>query len=85
MDSTKILVLNRGELAEYDKPVALLDNPNGIFSSMVEATGPEQSVYLRKIANGEVGVIQSLKEVHENSFEDYEESAKEVIESLRKH
>jgi len=85
MDSTKILVLNRGELAEYDKPMKLLENSSGIFSSMVEATGPEQSVYLRKIAAGEVNVIQSLKLVHENSFEDYEESAKEVIESLRNH
>lgn len=47
MDSTKILVLNRGELAEYGKPSDLLNNTAGIFTSMVEATGPDQSTYLR--------------------------------------
>jgi ATP-binding cassette subfamily C (CFTR/MRP) protein 1 len=83
MDSTKILVLNRGELAEYGKPMELLENTTGIFSSMVEATGPEQSTFLKKIASGEIGVVQSLKDVHESSFEDYEESAKEIIEGLK--
>jgi len=83
MDSTKVMVLNRGELAEYGKPVELLENSKGIFTSMVEATGPEQSSFLKKIAAGEIGVIQSLKDVHESSFEDYEESAKEIIEGLK--
>ncbi len=73
MDSTKILVLNRGELAEYGKPSELLNNTGGIFTSMVEATGPDQSSYLKRIANGEIGVIQSLKEVQSSSFE-YEQS-----------
>jgi ABC-type multidrug transport system ATPase subunit len=83
MDSTKILVLNRGELAEYGKPIELLENQSGIFTSMVDATGAEQSTFLKKIASGEIGVIQSLKSIHESSFEDYENSAKEVIEGLK--
>jgi ABC-type proline/glycine betaine transport system ATPase subunit len=85
MDSTKILVLNRGELAEYGKPVKLLENPSGIFSSMVEATGPEQSAFLKKLAAGEVDVVRSLQEAHhEPSSEDNEEeSMKEIIDVLK--
>lgn len=78
MDSTKILVLNRGELGEYGKPSDLLNNSSGIFASMVEATGADQSAYLKKIANGEVGFIQSLKDIQSSSFE-YEQSSSESI------
>jgi ABC-type sugar transport system ATPase subunit len=62
MDSTKVLVLNRGELAEYDKPATLLER-DGIFSSMVAATGAEQSEHLKRIARGEIGVVQSLQSI----------------------
>jgi ABC-type multidrug transport system fused ATPase/permease subunit len=34
MDSDKILVLDRGELAEADSPQALLSKSNGIFANM---------------------------------------------------
>ncbi len=87
MDSTKIMVLNRGELAEYDKPAALLERPETIFSSMVEATGPEQSAHLRRIANGEIGVVQSLqslKEVSERDKSANEDSiSEEVVRALK--
>jgi hypothetical protein len=73
MDSTRILVLNRGELAEYDAPAALLE-ANGIFASMVEATGPEQAEHLKQIARGKIGVIQSLESIKE---EEKEECGKE--------
>ncbi len=90
MDSTKIMVLNRGELAEYDKPAALLERPDTIFSSMVEATGPEQSAHLHRIANGEIGVIQSLQSLKASgdksgakSGTGEESISEEVIKALR--
>jgi ABC-type proline/glycine betaine transport system ATPase subunit len=88
MDSTKIMVLNRGELAEYDKPAALLERPETIFSSMVEATGPEQSAHLRRIANGEIGVVQSLQSLKEELSErdksaNEDSISEEVVRALK--
>ncbi|KAI7830395.1 P-loop containing nucleoside triphosphate hydrolase protein [Gamsiella multidivaricata] len=37
MDSDRILVLERGKVAEYDKPATLLANPNSIFYSLVNS------------------------------------------------
>ncbi len=68
MDSTKVMVLNRGQLAEYDKPISLLGNNRTIFYSMVQATGPEQAAHLQRIANGEIGVVQSLQSLKELSI-----------------
>ncbi|KAF9973812.1 hypothetical protein BGZ73_002947 [Actinomortierella ambigua] len=42
MDSDRILVLDRGYVAEYDKPSALLANPNSIFSSLAKSHSGEQ-------------------------------------------
>jgi ABC-type multidrug transport system fused ATPase/permease subunit len=60
MDYDKVLVLDKGKLAEFDTPKNLLANPDGIFTSMVEATGPGSAEHLRKIANGELTVADSL-------------------------
>jgi ABC-type multidrug transport system fused ATPase/permease subunit len=61
MDYDRVLVLDKGALAEYDSPKNLLANPNGIFTSMVDATGPGSAEHLRKIANGEISVIDDLE------------------------
>jgi len=78
MDSTKVMVLNAGEISEFDKPVKLLENPEGVFSSMVTATGPTVSVYLKQIARGELDVIKSIDVVKKSA----EETAKPVIETV---
>jgi len=39
MDLDKVLVMDKGEVIEYDTPISLLNNPTGIFSKMVNATG----------------------------------------------
>lgn len=35
MDSDRVLVMDNGQLAEFDSPSELLKNPNGIFTSLV--------------------------------------------------
>lgn len=37
MDSDRILVMNRGQVGEFDTPSALLKNPNSLFSMLVAA------------------------------------------------
>ena len=54
IDSDRILVLDRGRKLEYDTPQNLLANPGGVFTSMVEETGPENAAFLRKVARGEM-------------------------------
>ena len=50
MDSSKILVLDAGEIKEFDTPARLLQNDTSLFSSMVDTYGEEQSKNLRRIA-----------------------------------
>ena len=42
-------VLSSGKVIEYDTPYNLLQTHNSVFSSMVERTGPIESVRLKKI------------------------------------
>jgi ABC-type multidrug transport system ATPase subunit len=60
MDSDRVMVLDKGELVEFDTPKNLLDNSNSIFSSMVAATGPATEAYLRQVAYGERSVLETL-------------------------
>jgi ATP-binding cassette, subfamily C (CFTR/MRP), member 4 len=43
MDCDKILVMNFGRVAEYDTPLNLVDLKDGIFRSMINATGNSES------------------------------------------
>lgn len=53
MDYDLVLVMNAGQAVEFASPKELLDNPDGIFSELVDATGSESSTFLREMANGE--------------------------------
>ncbi|XP_025833020.1 probable multidrug resistance-associated protein lethal(2)03659 [Agrilus planipennis] len=57
MDSDKVLVLDAGEIKEFDSPYNLLQNSNGFFYSLVQNTGSSMMENLMKIA----------REAHEKS------------------
>ena len=43
LDSTRVLVLDKGRLAEFDSPENLLKIPNGLFSGLVQASKRDPS------------------------------------------
>ena len=53
MDSDRILVIDAGEVREYDRPENLLQDSASLFSSMVDAYGEEQSKILRRMVKSE--------------------------------
>jgi ABC-type multidrug transport system ATPase subunit len=62
VDANKIVVLDKGEIVEFDSPKELLKNKDGVFRSMVEATGSKSAAYLKKIARGKVDLVKDLEE-----------------------
>lgn len=50
MDSDRILVMDAGQAHEFDYPHLLLLNSRGILRNMVDATGPQESDTLKKVA-----------------------------------
>eukprot|EP01118_Nematostelium_gracile_P016057 TRINITY_DN656_c0_g1_i1.p1 TRINITY_DN656_c0_g1~~TRINITY_DN656_c0_g1_i1.p1 ORF type:complete len:1510 (-),score=442.59 TRINITY_DN656_c0_g1_i1:26-4555(-) len=66
MDSTKVMVLDKGRISEFDRPAKLLEQP-GIFSGMVDANGPDVSAFLRKIAKGEIDVLEANQALNEST------------------
>ena len=49
MDSDRILLMDAGEVREYDTPYRLLQNRSSLLSAMVDAYGVEQSKNLRNL------------------------------------
>ncbi|KAL8033751.1 hypothetical protein ABFX02_13G178300 [Erythranthe guttata] len=47
IDSDQILVLDSGQVLEYDTPEGLLERDESAFSKMVQSTGPANAEYLR--------------------------------------
>ncbi|KNC52272.1 uncharacterized protein AMSG_01099 [Thecamonas trahens ATCC 50062] len=60
VDSDRVMVLDDGELVEFDTPAALLDNPSGFFTSLVEATGDASAAQLRALAEARVSYTELL-------------------------
>jgi len=50
IDFDRIIVMDKGQIAEFDTPANLLRNPDGIFTSLVNKTGVETSERLKKAA-----------------------------------
>lgn len=50
IESDRVLVMDAGRVAEFDEPVKLLQNKDGIFTSLVEQTGPSAAQKLSESA-----------------------------------
>ena len=50
MDSDRIMVLEQGELKEYDTPQALLQNSSGLLYALVAQTGAQEHQRLTALA-----------------------------------
>ncbi|CAK9794749.1 ATP-binding cassette sub-family C member 4 [Anthophora plagiata] len=50
MDSNKVLVMDHGQVIEFDHPFVLLQNEKGHFTAMVKETGKQMFEQLKKIA-----------------------------------
>ncbi|KAF5283711.1 hypothetical protein FQR65_LT13746 [Abscondita terminalis] len=50
MDSDRVMVMDAGRIVEFDHPHLLLQNRNGVFSSLVQQTGSAMSDTLKTIA-----------------------------------
>ncbi|KAL3678840.1 hypothetical protein R1sor_021796 [Riccia sorocarpa] len=51
IDASRVLVLSHGKLVEYDTPAALLERPDGSFSSLIQDTGEANAAHLIRLAN----------------------------------
>merc|ERR1712146_80972 len=49
MDSTKVMLFDKGKLKEMDEPAALLDDSDSLFSALVNDTG-SAAEHLRTLA-----------------------------------
>ncbi|XP_022898991.1 ABC transporter C family member 2-like isoform X2 [Olea europaea var. sylvestris] len=59
IDSDQILVLDAGQVVEYDTPEKLLQKEGGAFYKMVQSTGTANAQYLRSLV---------LRNIEENKF-----------------
>lgn len=50
MDSDRVLVMDTGNMVEFDHPHILLNNPEGHLYKMVQETGREMALKLHKTA-----------------------------------
>lgn len=51
IDSDRVLVLDAGQLIQYDTPYNLLHEQNGIFYHLVQQTGPQMAAKLTALAS----------------------------------
>eukprot|EP01122_Echinamoeba_exundans_P001098 TRINITY_DN1103_c0_g2_i1.p1 TRINITY_DN1103_c0_g2~~TRINITY_DN1103_c0_g2_i1.p1 ORF type:complete len:1401 (+),score=489.68 TRINITY_DN1103_c0_g2_i1:230-4432(+) len=85
MDYDRIMVLDKGKLVEFDTPKNLLDDKTTIFYSMVEATGEASAEHLRRIARGELSVVETLTPSTERKKKDSSDTKKPKSSSSSKN
>ncbi|KAI8850822.1 P-loop containing nucleoside triphosphate hydrolase protein [Chytridium lagenaria] len=66
IDYDRILVLQNGEVVEFDTPNTLVNQAGGIFSNLVDETGPSNAALLRKIAEEGFANIDIEKAVEQS-------------------
>jgi len=50
IDYDRVMLLDQGRIAEFDRPGVLLRNPNSKFYSLCKATGKDEFAVLKKMA-----------------------------------
>ena len=61
IDSDRVLVLDAGQVIQYDTPYNLLQNQNGIFYHLVQQTGTQMAAKLISSANTAKGLKNQFR------------------------
>mmetsp|Transcript_13592 Transcript_13592/g.25525 ORF Transcript_13592/g.25525 Transcript_13592/m.25525 type:complete len:1381 (-) Transcript_13592:42-4184(-) len=59
MDYDVVLVMDKGKVAEFGRPDVLLENPDGLFTGLVNSTGRESSMALRRMSQQNLRILSS--------------------------
>jgi len=80
IDSDRILVMDKGRVAEFDTPKALLSNPDSILTSMVNETGAANAALLKRIALGEevINIEELVKLDHKQAEQEAQQTDAEA-------
>ena len=88
IDCDRVLVLDAGRIVEFESPKKLLENHEGVFYGMVQATGKATAAHLTAIANGKLRVADVLAEdpdiLEESSIEEIPNKKKKKKEKKQK-
>lgn len=82
IDSDRILVLDAGNIVEFDTPANLLKRTHSVFANLVKETGPKTSEFLHKIVFGEINYEEKLQKEAAKSTQILK---KETETALTKH
>ena len=82
IDADRIMVLDDGKLAEFDTPAALLENPDGAFTRLVEATGSASAAQLRSMANANVSYMELVQSALKMASTNGEGSSQMTMDDL---
>ncbi|GAA5926134.1 hypothetical protein JCM3775_005214 [Rhodotorula graminis] len=63
IDFTRVLVLDRGEIVEFDSPAKLLDDPSSRFYALCRASGRREFTILKKMAQGRARVTHRPRKI----------------------
>ena len=89
IDSHKILVMEQGQLAEFDHPHTLLQNPDGIFYSLVN-NDKENAAALTDIAKGTFesnpdAIHAQMRAFEERRVREHEEKVAAAVGEAKNH
>lgn len=63
IDFDRVLLLDKGELIEFESPAKLLEDPTSRFYALARATGKKEFAILRKMAKGRARVTHKPRKV----------------------